>query len=398
MDVQDGDLFRSFFLGGFECSTHRRLDGRRLDILAATGHDHHAEANYRLLAAAGIRAVRDGIRWHRIEVGPGWYDWSSVLPQLRAARAAGVQVIWDLCHYGWPDDLDIWSPAFVDRFAGFAAAAARLIRSESDAIPFFCPINEISFLAWAGGDEGYMNPFARGEGERLKVQLVRAAIAAVDAIRAVDHRARFVYAEPAIHVTAAAPLAEEHEAAERRRLSQFQTYDMLSGREEPGLGGAPAYLDIVGVNFYPHNQWYQGGSTIPLGHHGYRPLHQILAEFHARYGRPLLIAETGAEGSARPSWLHYVCAEVRQACANGVPVRGICLYPVLDYPGWDDERPCEVGLLTARGPAGTGRIHQPLMDELTVQRHLMDREGSRERAFVPAVARDGALAGGVRHG
>ncbi|MEA1648704.1 hypothetical protein UAJ10_06710 [Nitrospirillum sp. BR 11164] len=151
MDVQDWDLFRSFFLGGFECSTHRRRDGRRLDILAATGHDRHAEADYRLLAAAGIHAVRDGMRWHRVEVGPGWYDWSTVLPQLRAARAAGIQVIWDLCHYGWPDDLDIWSPAFVDRFAGFAAAAARLVRTESDAIPFFCPINEISFLAWAGG-------------------------------------------------------------------------------------------------------------------------------------------------------------------------------------------------------------------------------------------------------
>ncbi|MEA1648703.1 hypothetical protein UAJ10_06705 [Nitrospirillum sp. BR 11164] len=243
-----------------------------------------------------------------------------------------------------------------------------------------------------------MNPFARGEGERLKAQLVRAAIAAVDAIRAVDPRARFVYAEPAIHVTAGAPLAEEHEAAERRRLSQFQTYDMLSGREDPGLGGAPAYLDIVGVNFYPHNQWYQGGGTIPLGHHGYRPLHQILAEFHARYGRPLLIAETGAEGSARPSWLHYVCAEVRQALACGVPVQGVCLYPVLDYPGWDDERPCEVGLLTARGPAGPSRIHRPLMEELAVQRDLLDREGRRGRVFPPSMALDGALAGGVRHG
>ncbi|MEA1673230.1 hypothetical protein [Nitrospirillum sp. BR 11163] len=243
-----------------------------------------------------------------------------------------------------------------------------------------------------------MNPFARGEGERLKAQLVRAAIAAVDAVRAVDPKARFVYAEPAIHVTAAAPLLEEHEAAERRRLSQFQTYDMLSGREEPGLGGAPAYLDIVGVNFYPHNQWYQGGSTIPLGHHSYRPLHQILAEFHARYGRPLLIAETGAEGSARPSWLHYVCAEVRQARACGVPVRGVCLYPVLDYPGWDDERACEVGLLTARGPAGPSRIHQPMMDELSMQYGLMGLEGRGRPLLRPPLVLDGALAGGARHG
>ena len=28
-------VFKSFFLGGFECSNHRRSDGRRLDLLAA---------------------------------------------------------------------------------------------------------------------------------------------------------------------------------------------------------------------------------------------------------------------------------------------------------------------------------------------------------------------------
>ena len=66
-----------------------------------------------MLAEHGIRTVRDGLRWHLIETAPGRYDWSSFLPMLRAARDTGTQVIWDLAHYGWPDDLDIWSPAFV---------------------------------------------------------------------------------------------------------------------------------------------------------------------------------------------------------------------------------------------------------------------------------------------
>jgi hypothetical protein len=39
-------LFKSFFLGGFECSNHRRSDGRRLDLIAATGHDRWAAHDY----------------------------------------------------------------------------------------------------------------------------------------------------------------------------------------------------------------------------------------------------------------------------------------------------------------------------------------------------------------
>jgi hypothetical protein len=103
------ELFQSFFLGGFECSSHRRRDQRRLDLLAATRHDVNAGADYRALARHGITTVRDGLRWHLIETIPGHYDWSSFLPMLHAARDTGTQVIWDLLHWGWPDDLDIWS-------------------------------------------------------------------------------------------------------------------------------------------------------------------------------------------------------------------------------------------------------------------------------------------------
>jgi hypothetical protein len=87
--------FRSYFMGGFECSTQRRRGGIRLDLLHATGHDVHAEQDYRKLAACGIATMRDGLRWHLIEQVPGRYEWGSFLPMLHAARKAGVQVVWD---------------------------------------------------------------------------------------------------------------------------------------------------------------------------------------------------------------------------------------------------------------------------------------------------------------
>lgn len=152
------------FMAGFECSTHRRHDGRRLDLLAATGHDRWARSDYALCTGLGIRRVRDGLRWHLIEPEAGRYDWSSWTPMLEAAEAEGVSVIWDLMHYGWPDDLDIWSGDFVRRFAAFAAAATRWHVAITGRAPHVCPSNEISFLAWAGGEAGGFSPFTFGRG------------------------------------------------------------------------------------------------------------------------------------------------------------------------------------------------------------------------------------------
>jgi len=378
--------FGSFFLGGFECSSHRRSDGRRLDLLASTHHDRLAAKDYELLSQHGIRAVRDGLRWHLIEATPGHYDWSSVLPMLRAAEAAGTRVIWDLCHYGYPDDLDIWSPGFIDRFARFASATARMVQEESACVPVYCPVNEMSFWAWAGGEIGRFNPCGHGRGAELKRQLVRATIAAIDAIRAVDPRARFITAEPLINVEAGLGDEEHARRALAYRHAQFEALDILCGVKEPELGGTPDFLDIVGLNYYPDNQWYHDGSTIPMGHHAYRPLHTLLEEVHRRYRRPLLIAETGAEGCGRSSWFHYVCSEVHAALDAGVPIKGVCLYPIADYPGWDNERTCSVGLLTAPDAHGRRAVFPRLARELQLQRALFATFETGDTDRVPSVA------------
>jgi hypothetical protein len=361
--------FASFFMGGFECSAHRRLDGERLDLIRATGHDRLAESDYLTLAEYGIRTVRDGVRWHLVEASPGRYDWSSLAPQLEAARAGRTQVIWDLCHYGWPDDLDIWSAAFVDRFARFAAEAARVVGDATDGPAFYCPVNEVSFWAWAGGEVGRFNPGCAGRGAELKRQLVRAAIAAIDAIRSVDPQARFITAEPLINVEPGLGDDAHRRGAEIYHEAQYEVLDLLSGRLEPELGGSPEFLDLIGLNYYPDNQWYWGGPTIPVGHHAYRPLSHLLAEAFGRYERPIFLAETGAEGCGRASWLHYVAGEVLHAIENGIPVLGICLYPVLDYPGWENGRTCRVGLLSLP-EAGERRIFAPLAREIRAQQKL----------------------------
>jgi hypothetical protein len=139
----------------------------------------------------------------------------------------------------------------------------------------------------------------------------------------------------------------------------------------PQVGGDPKYLDIVGVNYYNDNQWIHGGPRIHRGHPLYRPFHEILREVHARYQRPLFVAETGTEGDGRPEWLRYIGGEVRAAMRAGVPLEGVCLYPILNHPGWDDDRHCQNGLLDfAADASGARGVCAPLAHELARQQEL----------------------------
>ena len=379
--------FRSFFMGGFECSTHRLRTGRRLDVIGATSHDRFALDDYRRLAQAGIRTMRDGIRWHLIERTPGVYDFASVLPMLKAAREAQVQVIWDVLHYGWPDDLDIFSDAFVSRFADFSAAFAELATHETDGPPWVVPVNEISFFAWAGGEIGIFNPFGTRRGDDLKFQLLRAAIAAMQAMQAVNPAIRIVHTEPMINVVPHPARPEEAGPAEGHRQAQYAALDILAGRSHPELGGREEYLDVIGVNYYVHNQWiFPGGhgSMIEPSHPRYRPVWQMLKEVYDRYRRPLFVAETGIEDQARPAWLRYIGYEVRRAIREGVPVHGICLYPIVNHPGWDDDRHCYNGLWDYPDAHGAREIYEPLARELDAQHQLLDAQRRGEEVVSPA--------------
>jgi beta-glucosidase/6-phospho-beta-glucosidase/beta-galactosidase len=366
-------LFKSFFMGGFECSTHRLRSGQRLDIIASTQHDRFVREDFIRLRQLGMRTLRSGIRWHLIETRPGYYDFSSVLPALRAARDLGMEVIWDLCHYGWPDSLDIFSSEFIDRFNGVVKAFAEIWREESEGTPFFCPVNEISFLSWAGGEVAYLNPFEQGRGFELKLQLVRASIAAMDTIREVLPDARFVHVEPVINVLPHPSRPEDTARAEAKHHSQYEAWDLLSGRLHPEIGGRPEYLDILGLNYYPHNQWFIENETIWLGEPHYRPFRELVWDVYKRYGRPMFISETGVEDDERVNWLRYVAEETAALIEMGVPLMGLCWYPILCHPGWDDERHCYNGLWDYCDENGRREIYQPLADEIHRQQEMINQ-------------------------
>jgi hypothetical protein len=359
-------LFDGFFLAGFECSDHKLEDGRRLDLLTSTRHDDFAAADYARARALGITACRDGISWVRCERSPGHYDFSSVLPRLRAAEGV-LEVIWDLMHFGWPDHVDVFAVDFPVRFGRYAQALARWFADETAIAPRFTAINEMSFLSWAGGDVGVMNPYQRARGFELKTQFVLATIEAIEAIRSVLPSARFLHSEPAINIVPSPEYPLTWRRVESDNLLQYQALDMLSGRSMPRLGGDPRYLDVVGVNFYSNNQFLIDGTTIEQGDPRFEPLSAMLRQIWRRYQRPMIVSETGAEGDRRAPWLRYVADECEAALDANVELHGVTLYPILDHPGWVDDRHCPNGLWGYADDAGQRAIHAPLAAELQVQ-------------------------------
>ena len=353
--------YRSFWMAGFEGADHINGAGERLDMVAASGHERHLDADYARLARLGVLSVRESIGWRLAEPSrrrgpvpaPQRFDFARTLRFAAAARRHGVQVLWSLMHYGTPDEVSLLDDSFCQRLAEFAGAVARTLRPLAEAPTVYTPINEINFLAWAASSSDILLAYganslsrrrARAQGHDLgwdiKRRLVRGCLMAMDAIRAEDRDARFLHVEPLIHVATPVGAAEPAEAARTAEAIaswQWQAWDMLRGTLEPQLGGRPEALDLLGLNYYHNSQWDMAGGGELHWHRRdprRRPMAALLRKAAMRYGKPLIVAETSHVGAGRAEWLGEVTNEVLRARGSGTPVHGICLYPIVDRPDW----------------------------------------------------------------
>lgn len=339
MTKQPG-IFPTFFLSGFECSTFLWKDGRRRNLIEETQHHIHAHHDYNMLRGLGIAVAREGIPWPLVDAG-GQYDFSRIDPMIEAMKQAQVLPIWDLCHYGYPDDLDPFSEEFVPRFASYCRAAAQYVVARLGGPYFFTPINEITFFSFCGGEWGWVAPYKESKQARFRfrLSLCEAAIAGVKAIREVEPTARMIHIDPLVQVVAPRDRPDQTEAADHETyVDTFLVWDILCGKEHPELGGSPEILDIVGANNYSFGQmeYREHGPHQALEPEDDRikPLCDLLRLVWDRYGRPMVIGETSGMGGGRAAWLKDVMEESLAAVNEGIDLHGICLFPAVDMPDW----------------------------------------------------------------
>lgn len=339
---------RSFWMGGFEGADHLDPQNRPLDMVQAHGHLAQLDEDYARAAAAGLRTVRESIGWRLCEPRPGRFDLARPLQMARCARRHGLQILWTVMHYGTPPDVDLRDDALIERFAAFAAAVARALGGQGAEPPVYTLVNEIGFLSWAVSQTNMLGAYQGGDGRQpstrvsgyeVKRRLVRATLAATEAVRRIDPQARFLQVEPLVHVVAPRGRPELAPLAAQVAGYQWQAWDLLAGLAEPGLGGGPGMLDLLGVNHYHSGQW-EVETEQRLWWHARDPrrrgLDALLQDAWQRYGRPLLVAETSHVGAGRAAWLSDVACQALHARAAGVPLLGLCLYPLVDRPDWND--------------------------------------------------------------
>jgi beta-glucosidase/6-phospho-beta-glucosidase/beta-galactosidase len=340
--AQRPGIFPTFFLSGFECSSFLWGDGDgvRRDLVAETGHDRHAAEDYRILNNLGIAVAREGIPWPMVDRG-GCCDFSRLDPFIDAMNASKITPVWDLCHYGYPDDLDPFSDAFTDRFAQYCRAAAEYVIPKLRGPHFFTPINEITFYSFCAGEWAWAAPYrcSREDRMRLRLALCRAAIAGVKAIREVDSEARMIHIDPLVRVVAPRDRPDQIEAARHEtEVDTFLAWDIICGREHPEFGGSPEILDIVGANNYSFGQmeYREHGphAALPPGDDRIAPLCDMLETVWKRYRRPMIIGETSGMGDGRADWLRDVMCESLAAVHRGMDLQGVCLFPAVDMPDW----------------------------------------------------------------
>lgn len=335
--------FKSFLMGGFECADQQNAFGNRVDLYKTSGHDQYLEADYHQLNELGIKTVREGIRWSAVETKPYQYDWREVDRMISVSQARGIQVVWDICHFGFPDDLTPLHPMFSRRFSHLCREFVIRYRSLiPEGTLVITPINEVSFISWLGGDVRGTSPYCVGQGWEVKYGLMKAYIEGIEMMKEVDPSVRILITEPLVSIVSNDPgNVDALLFAEEKHFEQFQVHDILSGIMCPELGGKPEYLDIIGVNYYYNNQWInETHEFLPWAeeppHPLFRSLHSLVETVFTRYGRPMIIAETSHPGEDRAKWIRSITKECKTILRSGLPLLGCCYYPIIDRPDWDD--------------------------------------------------------------
>lgn len=333
--------------------------GRILDEYELTGHYRHWREDIQLMAELGVRIVRYGIPWYRVQPTPTQWDWTWADRPLEYLLELGIDPVVDLVHYGLPAWVEgaYLDPDFPRYMAGYAAEVAARFKGR---IHCYTPLNEPRITAWYCGKLGWWPPYRKGWRGFVQVMLgvCRGIVQTVEALRAVEPEMVAVHVDATdLYETPDPALSEE---VARRQEIVFLALDLVSGRivkDHPlhqWLLKCGATVDeliwfqdhaidlpVVGINLYPMFSrkiltTSARGLRIRMPYSSAEVVERLGELYWLRYRRPMLITETASVGSVkrRQAWLTSSVEAVKRLRSRGIPLAGYTWWPVLAIVTW----------------------------------------------------------------
>ncbi len=367
-----------------------------VDELGWTGHRKRWREDLDLARALGITHLRYGLPWADLNPAPGRFDWSWSDAAVEHLTRIGLEPVWDLVHFGAPAwlALGLRDPDYPEAVAAYAGAFATRYRGVVNKLT---PFNEPYITAVFRGGIGIWPPFETGRAgfARSLAPIVDGLRRSIKAVRTANPAAEIWQNDGVDRITAGSP--ELCGEARLLTLERYSAFDILHGLAGPGsesyelLSAAgfcsaalehyaldPTPVDVIGMDYYPGSERRIELRSAPRLPHEWgqhelfvaRPdpepagIAAIAKTYHARYGKPLFIAETSAE-TLRPEWLEWSTSECARARLAGVPLIGYTWWPFFDHIDWNSAlsrlvgHVCPAGLYHLR-PSVEDRLETPL--------------------------------------
>ncbi len=364
---------------------------RALDEYALTQHYQLWKADLDRVIESGVRTIRWGIPWYRVQPAPDRWDWrwcDRVLEDMVAVK--GITPILDLMHYGTPYWLEngFLNASYPQWVAEYAAVVADRYQS---LLHYYTPLNEPSVTAEFCGRRADWPPYLSGEDGYVKVLLAvaRGIISTVKALHTVQPEMETVQVEALWHHWTSDPRLADR--VEQANLQQYLCFDLVTGRVSE-LHPLYAYLiqhgftqedmlwfqehavtfDIFGANFYP---WSYG--EVRETRIGLRPPRQqstpgtaiadVILPTYQRYKLPIMVTETSARADrmGRAHWMDETISAVCQLRQQGIPVVGYTWFPLFTMIDWAYRR--------GRRPLSHYLLHLGLYDSEFDQNNVLHR-------------------------
>ncbi len=378
---------------------HARPGLRALDEYELTQHYKLWKRDFDLVAETGVKAVRWGIPWYRVQPAPAQWDWEWTDKALDyLVNVKGITPILDLMHYGTPLWLEnsFINASYPKRVAEYAHAVATRYKS---LVRYYTPLNEPMVNADLCGNKAEWPPYLSGDDGYIKLTLALAKgiILTTQAIKAEQPNSTTVQVEALWHTFTKDSLLKEYAAHNNAR--QYLCFDLTTGRVKDDYiltnylyshGVTEVDLnwfrenavtfDFFGVNFYPWSfgelqQRSNGSIKYVTGHTFGAEIAVVIHEVHKRYHIPIMITETSANRNiaGRAQWMDETLDTVRTLRKEGIPVLGYTWFPLFTMIDWEYRK--------GRRPLKDYLIHLGLYDS------AFDSKGVLRRHKTPLVKR-----------